>query len=72
LRKRLEESETIIEKIESEIIAVDKAFMEPGNSSGTYDEDYKKYQELKEHLNAEMDRWTASSQEVEEFLRNNS
>jgi ATP-binding cassette subfamily F protein 3 len=72
LRKRLEESETIIEKIESEIMAVDKAFMEPGNSSGTYDEDYKKYQELKEHLNEEMDRWAVYSQEVEEFLRNNS
>jgi ATP-binding cassette subfamily F protein 3 len=72
LRKRLEESETVIEKIESEIMAVDKAFMEPGNSSGTYDDDYKKYQALKEHLNEEMERWAVFSQEVEEFLRNNN
>jgi hypothetical protein len=62
----------VIEKIESEIMAVDKAFMEPGNSSGTYDDDYKKYQALKEHLNEEMERWAVFSEEVEEFLRNNN
>ena len=31
LRKNLEESETLIEKLEAEIQAVDKTFMEPGN-----------------------------------------
>ena len=62
----------MIENIESQIIDVDKAFMEPGNSSGTHDDNYKKYQELKELLNEEMDRWAVYSQEVEEFLRNNS
>ena len=72
LRKRLEESETVIENIEAEIIAVDKAFMEPGNSSMTHDNDYKKYQDLKEQLNEEMNKWALYSQEVEEFLRNNS
>ena len=36
LRKNLEESETLIEKLEAEIQAVDKTFMEPGNySSGS-------------------------------------
>jgi len=72
LRKRLEESEMVIEKIEAEIIAVDKSFMEPGNSSEAHEIDYKKYQDLKEHLNNEMNRWAQYSQEVEEFLHNNN
>ena len=71
LRRRLEESETVIEKIEAEIIAVDKSFMEPGNSSEAHEIDYKKYQDLKEKLSEEMNRWTQNSQEVEEFLQNN-
>jgi ATP-binding cassette, subfamily F, member 3 len=70
LRKRLEESEIIIEKIEAEIIAVDKSFMEPGNSSEAHEIDYRKYQDLKEQLNEEMNRWAQYSQEVEEFLKN--
>jgi ATP-binding cassette subfamily F protein 3 len=72
LRKRLEESETIIEKIEAEIIAVDKSFMEPGNSSDAHESDYTRYKELKEQLNEEMNKWAQYSQEVEEFLKNNS
>jgi ATP-binding cassette, subfamily F, member 3 len=72
LRKRLEDSENIIEKLEAEIIAVDKAFMEPGNTSEAHDLDYKKYQDLKDHLNEEMNKWTIYSNEVEEFLQNNS
>jgi ATP-binding cassette subfamily F protein 3 len=72
LRKRLEESEMVIEKIEAEIMAVDKAFMEPGNSSEAHEIDYTKYQDLKEHLNEEMNKWALYSREVEEFLRNNS
>ena len=72
LRKRLEESETTIEKIEAEILAVDKSFMEPGNTSEAHDIDYKRYQDLREELNREMDLWARYSQEVEEFLQNNS
>jgi ATP-binding cassette, subfamily F, member 3 len=72
LRKRLEESETAIENIEAEIIAVDKSFMEPGNSSSSHEDDYQKYQDLKEQLNEEMNKWTLYSNEVEEFLKNNS
>lgn len=70
LRRRLEESESIIEKIEAEIIAVDKSFMEPGNSSEAHEIDYKKYQDLKEKLSDEMNIWTRYSLEVEEFLQN--
>jgi ATP-binding cassette subfamily F protein 3 len=72
LRKRLEETELLIEKIEAEIISVDKSFMEPGNSSEAHEIDYRKYQDLKEQLNEEMNKWALYSQEVEEFLRNNS
>jgi len=72
LRKRLEESEKEIEKIEAEIMVVDKAFMEPGNSSAAGEKDYKKYQDSKEKLNEEMNKWALYSQEVEEFLRNNN
>jgi ATP-binding cassette, subfamily F, member 3 len=72
LRRRLEESETVIEKLEGEIMAVDKSFMEPGNSSEAHELDYKKYQELKEQLNEEMNKWTEYSKEVEEFLKNNT
>ena len=72
LRKRLEESEAIIEKLEAEILAVDKSFMEPGNLTATYEADYERYRDLKDNLNEEMERWTAYSEEVEEFIRNNS
>jgi len=72
LRKRLEESEMIIEKLEAEIIAVDKSFMEPGNSTEAHDKDYTRYQDLKEQLNEEMDKWALYSHDVEEFLRNNN
>jgi ATP-binding cassette subfamily F protein 3 len=71
LRKRLEESETEIEKIEAEIIAVDKSFMEPGNSSEAHENDYIKYKDLKDRLNEEMDKWAKYSEEVEDFLKNN-
>jgi ATP-binding cassette subfamily F protein 3 len=72
LRKRLEESENEIEKLEADIIAVDKAFMEPGNNSAADEKEYFRYQELKEKLNEEMNKWAQYSEEVEEFLRNNS
>jgi ATP-binding cassette, subfamily F, member 3 len=69
LRKNLEESETLIEKLESEIQAVDKTFMEPGNYSSDHEANYERYRELKDQLNEEMNRWTILSQEVEEFLQ---
>jgi ATP-binding cassette subfamily F protein 3 len=72
LRKRLEETEAEIEKTEAEIIAVDKSFMEPGNNSSADEKEYLRYQDLKEHLNKEMNKWAEYSEEVEDFLRNNS
>jgi ATP-binding cassette, subfamily F, member 3 len=69
LRKNLEESETLIEKLEAEIQAVDKTFMEPGNYSSDHEANYERYRDLKDKLNEEMNRWTILSQEVEEFLQ---
>ncbi len=69
LRKNLEESEALIEKLEKEILAVDKTFMEPGNYTADHEVNYEKYRDLKDHLNEEMNRWTLLSQEVEEFLQ---
>ena len=68
LRRSLEESETLIGKIEAEIKAIDKTFMEPGNYTPVHEANYEKYRDLKDQLNEEMNRWTVLSQEVEEFL----
>jgi len=72
LKKRLEESESLIEKIESEILAVDKSFMEPGNTSESHEINYNRYRDLKEQMNEEMNKWTLYSEELEEFLKDKS
>jgi ATP-binding cassette subfamily F protein 3 len=72
LKKRLEESESVIEKLEAEINAVDKSFMEPGNTSEAHEIDYNRYRELKEQLNGEMNIWARYSEELEEFLKEKS
>ena len=72
LKKRLEESESVIEKIEAEINAVDKSFMEPGNTSEAHEIDYEKYRELKEQLNEEMNKWAHYSEELEDYLKDKS
>lgn len=71
LRKRLEESEILIEKLEADIIAVDKSFMEPGNSTDAHEIDYRRYQDLKETLNEEMNKWAQYSIEIEEYIKTN-
>jgi ATP-binding cassette subfamily F protein 3 len=69
MRKNLEESEALIEKLEAEIQAVDKTFMEAGNYTSDHEANYEKYRDLKDQLNEEMNKWTVLSQEVEEFLQ---
>lgn len=71
LRRRLEECENTIGEIEAEIQAVDKSFMEPGNSSEIHDRDYRRYQDLRDQLNEEMNRWTQYSEELDNFIKNN-
>jgi hypothetical protein len=62
----------VIEKIETEILAVDKSFMEPGNSSEAHEIDYNRYRELKDQLNEEMNRWTLYSEELDAFIKDKS
>jgi len=71
LKKNLEDTEKKIENIEADILAVDKTFMEAGNSSAAHDMDFQKYQDLKEQLNEEMNKWAQYSHEVEEFQLKN-
>jgi ATP-binding cassette subfamily F protein 3 len=70
-RRRLEECEKKIEQLELEIKAIDKSFMEPGNSSDIHEQNYQKYQDLREELNTEMNNWTLYNEEIDEFLKNN-
>ncbi|HEX2922389.1 MAG TPA: ABC-F family ATP-binding cassette domain-containing protein [Bacteroidales bacterium] len=72
LKKRLEECESAIEKLETEIKAVDKSFMEPGNNSEINEKDYHRYQELRDQLSEEMNKWTINSEELENYIKNNS
>jgi ATP-binding cassette subfamily F protein 3 len=71
LKKRLAESEALIEKLESEINAVDKSFMEPDSYSEANQIDFERYKNLKEQLNEEIDKWTQYSEETEEFIKTN-
>ena len=43
--------------------------MEPDNYSDTSQINYERYRELKEQLNAEMEKWTLYSEEVENFIQ---
>jgi ATP-binding cassette subfamily F protein 3 len=72
LRKKLEESEMVIEKIENEISGLDKSFESASNEQAEAEEFFKRYQELKELLNEEMEKWAQYTDDVEVFLKNNS
>jgi len=71
LRKRLEESETKIERLESEISALDKILSQSSSPAEEMDKLYIKYQELNEHHNQEMNRWEQYTHDIEVFLKNN-
>jgi ATP-binding cassette subfamily F protein 3 len=69
LRKRLEDSELKIEDIERQLLDMDNTLnisLNPEESADIY----KKYENLKLHLNEEMNKWTALSHEVDEFIKN--
>jgi ATP-binding cassette subfamily F protein 3 len=72
LRKKLEDSELEIERLEAEISALDKALSLQDNSFTETNDFFKKYQELKEQHNEEMNRWAQYTHDVEVFLQNNS
>ena len=69
LKKMLADSEALIEKLESEINAIDKSFMELDSYSEANQIDYERYRDLKEQLNEEMERWTQYSEEIERLRR---
>lgn len=68
LRKRLDDSEALIEKMEKELAGMDILLMNPGNSSDI-DQTYRKYEDLKKALNDEMTNWALYSHDLEEFLK---
>jgi ATP-binding cassette subfamily F protein 3 len=71
LRRRLEESEKEIGKLEAEISAIDIILNSPEHSSPHTSDLFIKYQELKVRHNVEMERWAQYTHDVEVFLNNN-
>ncbi|MCX6329364.1 MAG: ABC-F family ATP-binding cassette domain-containing protein [Bacteroidia bacterium] len=71
LRKRLEDSEIKIERLEAEISALDKAMNSSDHSFTETHDFFNKYQEMKEQHNEEMNRWAQYTHDVEVFLQNN-
>jgi ATP-binding cassette subfamily F protein 3 len=70
LRRRLEDSEREIERMESELSALDKELMKAATSSDSSGI-FLKYEDLRRRLNEELNNWTAYSNEIDEFLKNN-
>lgn len=71
LRKKLEDSEIKIERLEAEISALDKALNSPDRSFTETHDFFNKYQELKKQHYEEMNRWEQYTHDVEVFLQNN-
>lgn len=72
LRKRHEESEAEIEKIETALAETEKALAKTDHNNEDVNDLFTKYEDLKLRLNEEMDKWTHFSTEIEMFLRNKS
>jgi ATP-binding cassette, subfamily F, member 3 len=71
LRKKLEDSEKAIEKIENEISGLDKSFTSESNAPAEAEDFFKRYQELKVLLDEEMEKWAQYTDDVEVFIKNN-
>ena len=71
LRKKLEDTEIKIEKMEADLGDMVKLLTNPPENASS-EEIYMKYEELKRILNEEMNRWTDYSHEIEVYLKNNS
>lgn len=69
LRKRLEESESEIERMEMELHEMDNTLMTSLNPEESSDM-FKRYEDLKARLNIEMNNWTNFSHDVDEFIKN--
>jgi ATP-binding cassette, subfamily F, member 3 len=71
LKKRLEDSEREIERIENDISGLDKTFATHDNTQAEAEDFFKHYQVLKEILDKEMTKWAQYTDDVEVFLKNN-
>jgi len=71
LRRRLEITESGIEKMEADLKELDRQLMNPSDN-GDNEALYHKYEEMKQALNEEFTRWAACSREIELFLRDNN
>jgi ATP-binding cassette subfamily F protein 3 len=69
LRKKLEDSESEIERMENELHEMDTKLMNSFNPEESEDI-YRKYENLKLRLNDEMNNWTDHSHEIDEFIKN--
>ncbi|HPF03665.1 MAG TPA: ABC-F family ATP-binding cassette domain-containing protein [Bacteroidales bacterium] len=72
LRRRLEESENEIVRIEAEMSEIDRALNSGDHSSTGANDYFSRYQKLKEEHNNEMEKWTQYNHDIEVFLENNN
>jgi ATP-binding cassette, subfamily F, member 3 len=71
LRRRLEDSEKEIERMENELSVLDKELMKAATSADSAGI-YMRYEDIRSRLNEEINNWTDYSNEVDDFLKNNS
>ncbi len=69
LQKRHEESEKKIESMEKELALLNDTLMDPGCFQAEGKELLRQYDELKNSLNEEMNKWTLYAHDLEEFLK---
>ncbi len=72
LRKRLEDSEKEIGRLESEIAALDKVLGSQDSSAAEANDFFIKYQGLKDLHNEEMNKWAQYTHDVEVFLKSDN
>jgi ATP-binding cassette subfamily F protein 3 len=72
LKKRLDDSEAEIERIEAEIKLLDKVLNSTDHSAGETNDYYVRYKDLKELHNKEMNRWEQYTHDLEVFLNKNN
>ncbi len=68
LRRRLEDSEKEIERMENELLVLDKELMKAATSSDSAGI-YMRYEDIRSRLNEEMNNWAIYSKEVDDFLK---
>lgn len=71
LHRRIEVTETAIERIENELSSIDILLSESGLGAEKTEEYYKRYHQLKQMHDEEMERWTQYTHDVEVFINNN-